>query len=159
MISIRRIFPDTDRGLYVDAYLWEQDYPRWFREMMPPLTLKKMLELAHGEDQCDVGIFNGSLFALATMSLRAKGTYEIHLTVKRGTDAELLQEGLAGLKGCINRDLHPVELYSWIAKRNIPTRKLCVSMGLREQGLTRTHGSYHGKPIEWVLYSEKNRTS
>lgn len=150
-MNIRRLDPIEDRGLYVDAFLWDIDAPRWYREsdkIWRPETLEQYLELAHGEDQIDVGVFNPNLIGLVTITRRAVGVYEGHLSAKRNAPRDVLSQAVYQVRHQLF-EIGMREAFVWVASKNRGVIKLCEDAGFYDNFVTMLKGSYHGRVIEW----------
>ena len=157
-LSIRRLNPETDKALFVEAWLWDHvDVPRWYREMdrvFRPEAFEDFLKLAHGEDQADIGVFeNDKLVGLITLSMRAKGMFEAHLSAKRGASVEVLADAGIQVKEQLFRDMGMIEGCLWVARKNYHVRKLCSIIGFRDSGLRIFKGSHRGRVIDWLRLS------
>lgn len=151
MIAIRRLDSDTDRDFYAEAWAWDIDAPRWYQDsdaVFRPESFDEYMKLAHGDDQCDVGVFDDELIGLITVTLRGKGVYEGHLSAKRGANLEMLAEAVLQIR-CQLFERGMSEAYLWVAAKNRAIRKLCANAGFYGTFVTMLRGSSHNRPIEW----------
>jgi hypothetical protein len=148
---IRRLDPTKDRGLYVDAFLFDLDAPRWYREsdkIWRPETFERYMELAHGDDQIDIGVFENGLIGLVTITRRAQGIYEGHLSAKRNVPRETLSSAVYQIRHQLF-EIGMQEAFVWVASKNRGVIKICEESGFYDNFVTMLKGSYHGRVIEW----------
>ena len=158
---IRRLHPIEDESLLREAFEWDAYAPSWYADsdsIFRPGSIEEYLQLAKGEDQIDVGVFDEDLVGLITISRRGDKIYEAHLSAKRGTNVEFLAE--AGFQ--VREQLFEIGMnvgFVWVAQKNLHVKKLCELVGFLPDGLMMLRGSYnvkmldgtiHYKPIEWV---------
>lgn len=136
-MTIRRLDLEKDADAYREAYYWDKDYPRWFREtdsVFKP-DFETFMEQAEKDDQADIGVFNPELVGLVSMTQRGKGIYEAHLRAKRGTDVDVLAQAAFQVRHSL-REIGMKEVFVWVNKKNKAVQKLCMMAGMRLQGLT-----------------------
>lgn len=152
---IRRLNPVADEPLLRQAFKWDADVPRWYRDsdaMCRP-SLDVYLRMAHDEDQVDIGVFDGDeMVGLVTFDHKMNGVAEVRLSAKRGAPIDMLTEAAYQLRHqffSLGMNAGVV----WIAKRNRQIVKLCEVVGF-VRDVTMCRGVYHrpkgDRPIEWV---------
>jgi len=149
---IRRLDPIQDRNHFVDAHLWVVNSPRWFKEsdrVFGPPTFEDFIESAKEESRATFGVFDGELIALVMFILRAKGRMEVDFMARPRCNAGTVVTHCLALRDRAFEDLGTQELFVWVAKKNLPTRRLCGTLGFREDGLRLIKGMYRGRVIEW----------
>lgn len=153
---IRRIDTDEDRGCFVDAWAWEVLAPRWFRDadkVFGPPTLEDFIQSSGEDNRATFGIFENDLIGIIILTLRGNGIIEADLMAKPGCSPFAILEGAIGLRDRIFEDLGAREIMCWLAKKNIPTRRLCCILGFRETGITLIRGTHRDRVIEWINLS------
>jgi hypothetical protein len=151
MTTIRRLNPDTDRGLLVDAYAWEAFAPRWFKDadkVFGPPTLVDFIKGTEQDDRATFGIFDDEIAGLIILTLRDSAV-EADLMARPGVSLEIIAAGASSLRDAVFSDLPVTAIYCWLARKNYPTRKLCAIIGFCDSGLRLLKGVYRGRVIEW----------
>jgi hypothetical protein len=147
---IRRLNP-TERDLFAEAWSWRLNAPRWYQDsdkVFGPESFEEFMELAHGEDQADLGVFNPELVGLITLTMRAKNVYEAHLSAKRGTSVDLLSDAAFQVRNLLFEQ-GMEEGYVWVASKNHAVKRICANAGFYANFVTMLKGLSHGRPIEW----------
>lgn len=153
-MNLRLLHPDTDTSLLQTAYAWARQTPRWFQEM----------DKTYGEDDfeaylkasrngsMDVGVFGQRLEGVIILSERKPDRFECHLMAPRDADKETLIQGGIELRHRLF-EAGATEISAWVASRNRPLRAICEAMGLTWYGVELIHGTYRGRLIHWLRYS------
>lgn len=153
---IRRLNPGEDRRCFVDAWLWETEVAPWYQaasRVFGPATLDDWLEASREETRATFGIFDPDLIGMFIFTLRGKGLYEVDFIAKPRCSVGALVDAALGLRDALFKDLEAEEIYCWVPRKNVPTRRLCATIGLRDTGLRLLRGSYRGRVLEWVRLS------
>jgi len=160
-MEIRRLNPMTDEALLREAFLWDSNAPDWYStsdSLFRPDSVERYLEMAHNENQVDIGVFGGEMVGLITFDRKGDGIFEIRLSAKRTASLQTLTEAAYQVRYQIFSIGAKLGLV-WIAKRNRHIIKLCEMIGFVRDGVTMyrgTHsrkkldGSFIYRPIEWV---------
>jgi hypothetical protein len=152
---LRRLDPEKDRECFVEAWLWETSGPRWYKQsgkVFGPSTLEDFIEASKEETRLTFGIFDNELIGMIELTL-CGNSLEADLMAKPRCNPDAILSHAMALRDRIFDDLGIAEIYVWLSKKNIPTRRLCAIMGFRETGLTLIRGIYHERVIEWVHMS------
>ncbi len=152
---IRRLDPQKDRDCFVEAWLWETSAPRWYKQsgkVFGPPTLEDFINASKEETRLTFGIFDGELIGMIELTLRGN-SIEADLMAKPRCDAAAVLVNAEALRDKVFEDLEVNDIYVWLPKKNLPTRRLCAIMGFRETGLTILRGTYHERVIEWIHLS------
>lgn len=160
-MKIRRLHPVTDENLLRDSFEWDSYAPDWYStsdSLFRPDSIERYLELTHGENQCDIGIFEGEMIGLITFDHKGNGVFEIRLSAKRGTSSELLIEAGQQVRHQIFSIGAKLGIV-WVAKRNRSVINLCERIRFVKDGLEMYRGTYSRqklngtfvyRPIIWV---------
>ena len=149
--SLRRLDPTKDREVYQQVFGWEADYPRWLRdaEKACGVGLDEWLGLGQLERRADIAVYDPELAAMFSIHFdRGPKIFEAHVWAKRRTSLATLVEAADQLISSATNHLGMRAFYVWIAKRNVPIKRLCDRIGCVADG-TMIDGESHGRPIEW----------
>ena len=149
---IRRIDPDEDRGCFVDAWIWETEAAPWYKaasRVFGPPTLENWIEASREDTRATFGVFDPDLISIIILTLRAKGRLEVDILAKPRCSAWAVAEAAISLRDAVFADLGASEIYCWVAKKNVPTRRLCATIGFHDTGLRLLRGQYRGRVVEW----------
>lgn len=144
-----------DESLLREAFAWDANTPRWYREMDAVFNEGGALDLISKLDEKTIaffGLFDPSLYAVIIVEMKAGGQFEGHLMATRGANLELIGAAIQSLLHDL-LDLGLKEACVWIAEKHRSVRKLCASIGFEPDGVVMWRGSYHGRMIKWVRYS------
>jgi len=153
---IRRLDSEKDKECLIEAYSWDKSHPSWYRDMdevWGPHTVEDFIELAKDSFNMFIGVFDDQRMIGLTLFAWNNGKLEAHIYCPRDVNQKLLIPNLLNLRNQLFADLKITEIYVWVAKKNIPTRKLCAIMGFHDTGLRIIKGTYHSRVIEWVNLS------
>lgn len=163
---MRRLRLPDDEVLIREAYRWDEDRPRWWREMDHVFnsgTEDDFVEKAHNPSTAFIGVFETdetsytpSMIALIIVETPAPFIHEGHLSVKRGADTVKVATACITLISDLF-GLGMTQAIVWVAERNIGVRRLCVTLGLQPDGVSQWRGACHrktgSKPIKWLRHS------
>lgn len=150
---VRRLTAD-DGDLLHYALTWDDDTPRWYREMDAVFnqTPEQLLEKLADRHYWFVGVFDPLLQAVIIVENHGDGSFEGHLMSSRSANVELIQMTITQLLlDLLQFDLR--EAFVWVAKKHRSIRKLCVSIGIEPDGAVMYKGVYHGRVIHWLRHS------
>jgi hypothetical protein len=150
---IRRLSPDEDRELIVEALNWVRREPRWSRDAdstWGEISDEGYLEMMKKDAQVDIGIFeDDELRAMLTVAMVKKGVFNTHLLVKRGTKPETIAEGALAVKLLLIRDMGAKEIWAWLASVNRGAQRVVKAIGMSRNGISILKGHSHGRVLEW----------
>jgi len=150
-MHLRRLNPD-ESDLLREVYSWDTDYPQWYQDIEKTERIPLEQFISEAPLRADIGIFDDELIALISILQRGQGVFEGHVWAKRGTCLELLVGATQGLIKSLREDLGMRIGYVWVAKFNLPIKKLCIMAGLRFDGAVVADGESHGRPIIWQRF-------
>jgi hypothetical protein len=149
---VRLLNLDEERDLFIEAYNWRYDAPRWFQECLD--IWKETLEdyLENAKDELHYGVWDDEVFvAVIRLIQDASGLFNIHLSVRRGTDWNVLLA--AG--NCLREFLRSVGVsgtYGYLPVINKSISKLYQCLGFSDTGIRVFKGVVHGRLMEWQHY-------
>lgn len=150
-LTIRRLDPATDTPLYLQAWQWTADSPRWYRDCAVVFeAADETAYLAAAADACriDIGIFTPDFTGMISAVLRSKGIYEAYLAAKRHAPLDLMAVAVTDVwRTLVTNGMK--QTFVWIAARNRAILNLCEGVGFVPTGLEMWKGRSHGKPIHW----------
>lgn len=151
-MRITRLDPDSDRGCFVEGWLWETEAPGWFKaadKVFGPATFEDWLEASREDIRATFGVFDPDLIGMFILTLRGKGLYEVDFLAKpRCLPGALVEAGIY-FRDAVFEGLGAEEAYCWTPRKNIPTRRLCAIIGFQDSGLRLIRGQYRNRAIEW----------
>jgi hypothetical protein len=163
---MRRLRLPDDETLIREAYRWDEDRPRWWRDMDRVFnsgTENDFVAKARDPLTAFIGIFEinedadtPTMLALVIVETPAPFVHEGHLCVKRKADTLKVTTACAQLIGDLF-SLGMTQAFVWVAERNIAVRKLCVTLGLQPDGVAQWRAAFRRKngnhPIKWLRHS------
>ncbi len=152
---MRRLDPDKDRDLFIQAWLWESFAPKWFKEadkVFGPPTFEDFIKGSKEDNRATFGVFDNELIGLIILTLKGSGI-EVDFMAKPRCDVGKLLIGAMSLRDKVFDDLGVKELYVWTPKKNVPMRRFCATLGFHDTGLRILKGTYRERVIEWQRLS------
>jgi hypothetical protein len=149
---IRLLNIETERDLFIEAYNWRYEAPRWFQECLD--IWKETLEdyLENSKDELHYGVWDGEvLIAVIRLIQDVPGLFNIHLSVRKGTDWNVLLA--AG--NCLRDFLFSAGIqgaYGYLPVINKSISKLYECLGFTDSGIRVFKGIVHGRLMEWKHY-------
>lgn len=151
--SIRMV---TEERLLREAWGWQTEAPRWFRESQEAEaeTLEHFLETA--PDRLFYGIFEDEeLKALIRLEPFRGRIFGIDLFARRDLSLEVLTSSGLSIK-CFLYDRGVANgFFGWIPRFNRGIVKLYRNLGFAPCGIRCFKGRTHGKAVEWWLMTNK----
>lgn len=158
--SIRRLNPATDATLFRQAHGWLVSAPRWQRDaftVFNSLELDDYLLATYSPNRIDIGVFDGGLTAIITLTLVGPGIYEAHLEARRGTSTEVLTDAIAQVREQMFGRYNARQVFTWQPTANCAVRTIEKAVGFRSSGVSMFRGVSHNRPIEWEMLSLERR--
>lgn len=151
---LRRLDPKADELLYMQAYSWLAESPRWRKDSEAVWEPEDYLAATHDPARMDVGVFDGGeMVATITLNLRAVGLYEVHLEAAPRTKVGLVVEAGREAADWMFNCYGAQQIWCWVVRANRPMRKIIKSIGFASSGVTMWRGVSHGKLIEWQQFT------
>jgi len=145
---VRLLDSDADQNLLVEAWHFRDTAPRWFRECLEIFKESFDEYLLNARNEFHFGAFDEErLFAVVRMIPTKTGTWNIHLSARKGTSfEELVATGLE-----VRRRMYPngASFYGWLPERNRTIGKLYEAIGFVDSGVRMYKGIVHGKTVCW----------
>lgn len=159
MNGLRRLDPDSDHLLIIEALNWVNDYPRWARDADSAwghIEDEDYLEMMRTDAQIDIGVFvDNEQVAMITVARVSKGIVNTHLLVKRGANPVEIIKAADALKYSLWTELHVTEIWAWLATPNKGVQRIIQSIGFTRDEIRMFKGKTHGKLITWERFSWK----
>lgn len=156
-LEIRRLDPVADGHLYDLSYSWLMSSPSWRQQteaVFGTLDYTEYMNAVHDPGRCDVGIFvEGVLTAIITLTIRAKGVYEVHLEAAPHTPPEAIMEAGLAIKAQMFGVYGAQLAYTWTPSWNRAVLAIDKAIGFEDTGVRMLHGTCRGRLIEWVELS------
>lgn len=150
--TFRRLDPNEDAPLFEQAYQWIEESPSWRKEteaVFGTLDHEEFMAAPHWDHRVDIGVFAPEFTALVSLTLRAKGVYEISFGAKSGTDPKVIIA--AGIEIRDQMWAQGMELaVTWTPRWNRTVLAIDKAIGFVSTNVTMLHGVCRGRLIEWV---------
>jgi hypothetical protein len=151
---IRRL-THADDDLLREAYRWDADRPKWFREMDAVFSRGSeddFIRLLDDPRNVLISVWSDCLEAVIIVTLIDYGLFESHLCARRGANMEVIVNAAHTLlHDLVQFDLQ--ELYVWVAEKHRSVKRLCSMIGFHSDGARMYKGTYRGRLITWNRYS------
>lgn len=158
-MNLRFLDPEKDLPLYEEAWCWQFEKPRWWRELFDIWQEKKeeFLKNRFRETRADIGVFDDreKFVALISLDAAAAGIFEAHFECRRGTSPELLTDAIISAKEHVLGN-GAREIFIFVAAPNRPLLKICENCGFERTNIRILYGEFRGAPVAWEQLRVRN---